>query len=199
MIEKKQAGAAIQSGVAALALAVVILFLFTSLAACAPGAAEKSGSVEQQKTTITALIPEQKQAEAEQDPGPRLVLEQGNYWTAGIPGFGENALPAFTGEYRIPGKTALVWIWLTREFIFYDRWARRTSMTSYTVLQKAEDIGRVVSVALDDTWTLVALLPKGTALSLEEEDRLIITLIQGLSGYRDPNSRNISLPAAIPY
>jgi len=178
---------------------VVFFFLFVLLAACAPDAAEKSGSGKNQKTIITALIPEQKQAVVEQTPGPRLVLEQGNYWTAGIPGFGENALPAFTGEYRIPGKTALVWIWLTREFIFYDRWARRTSMTSHTVLQKAEDIGRVVSVALDDTWTLVALLPKGTELSLEEEDRLITTLINGFSGYRDQNSRNISLPAAIPY
>jgi len=181
------------------ALAVFIFFLFASLAACAPGAAEKPGSREKQRTIITALIPEQKQAAAEQDPDPRLVLEQGNYWTAGIPGFGENALPAFTGEYRIPGKTALVWVWLTREFIFYDRWARRTSITSHTVLQKAEDIGRVVSVALDDTWTLVALLPKGTALTLEEEDQLIMVLIRGLSGYRDQNSRNISLPAAIPY
>jgi len=185
-----------------LALAAVLFSLFVLLTACNPGSAGKPSSVENQKTTITALQPatEEPTTTAQNpDTGSQLILEQGNSWTAGIPGFGENALSAFTGDYRIPGHKALVRIWLTREFIFYDRWAWRTSMTDYTVLQKAEDIGRVVSVSLDDTWTLVVLLPKGTELTLEEEDRLITALIRGLSGFSSQNSQSISLPAMISY
>jgi len=184
------------------ALAVFLFSLSVLLTACNPDTAGKSSSVENQKIAITALEPatEEPNTTAQiPDTGSQLVLEQGNSWTAGIPGFGENALSAFTGDYRIPGHKALVRLWLTREFIFYDRWAWRTSMTGYTVLQKAEDIGRVVAISLDDTLTLVILLPKGTELTLEEEDRLITSLIRGLSGFSSQNSRSISLPAMISY
>jgi hypothetical protein len=167
-----------------------------------PVTGENSGSAKKQKTTITALTGEgaktaQGESKTEPPPAPRLVLEQGNYITLGIPGFGENALSALTGEYRIPDKTELVKVWLTGEFMFYDRWARRTSISGYTVLQKMEDIGRIVSSTLNDNGTLVILLPQGNALSLEEEDRLITTLIKGLAGFRWGNLQNMSLPAMI--
>lgn len=162
-----------------------------------PAVQEKSVPAKKQKITVTAVsaeAPLRESSAAEPPSAPRLVLEQGNFITSGIPGFGENALSAITGEYRIPGKTELVKVWLTGEFIFYDRWAWRTSITGATALQKIEDIGRVVSCALNDC-TLVILLPK--ELSLEEEDRLITTLIKGLSNYKIGNLQNVSLPAMI--
>jgi hypothetical protein len=164
------------------------------------GATEKPNAAKKQKITlitVNAEAPQQESNKTEPPSTPRLILEQGNFITSGIPGFGENALSALTGEYRIPDKTELVKVWLTGEFIFYDRWARRTSISGYTALQKAEDIGRVVSCTLNDNSTLVILLPKGQELSLEEEDRLITTLIQGLSGFSLGNLQNVSLPAMI--
>jgi hypothetical protein len=188
---------------AAFSAAVFVLCLFCS--ACSPSRvsewnpvlAEKSDASKKKKFTVTALPQEASQEnKTEKSSPPRLILETGNYITSGIPGFGENALSALTGEYRIPGKTELVKVWLTAEFVFLDRWAWRTSITGYTVMQKVEDIGRVVSSALTDS-TLVILLPKGQELSLEEEDRLITTLIKGLSATRLGNLQNVSLPAMI--
>ena len=144
---------------------------------------------------ITALIPEPA-AETETASVSQLVLESGNYWTAGVPGFGENALSAFTGEYRVPGMPKTVWVWLTREFLYYDGWTGRDSITSYSIRQKTEKDGLAAAASLSDAWTIVILLPP--EISAEEEDRLITTLVGKFSGFSS-QSRDISFPALIPY
>jgi hypothetical protein len=167
---------------------------FAVVAACVPQAAAERPGLRQEDTSIIALIPEPV-AEAEPQAVSQLVLRSGNDWIAGIPGFGENALSAFTGEYSIPGKTGTVKIWLTREYLYYDGWASRSSITSHTVLQKMGNEGRVVAAALGNALTLIVLLPQGTEVSSEEEDRLIMILISQFTG----QGQNLFLPAMIPY
>lgn len=132
---------------------------------------------------------------AENSAASRLVLEQGNYWTAGIPGFGGNALSAFTGQYRIPGKNSTVQVWLTREFLYYEGWERRGSQSTYVVLQKIEGISRLAAVTTD-IWTIVALFPG--EVTKEEEDILVALFIDRFSGLSG-QIQNISLPALLPY
>ncbi|MDR2661418.1 MAG: hypothetical protein LBC31_00310 [Treponema sp.] len=152
-------------------------------------------------TVISALTPPPQEA-GQSDPAAaepaaaesRLVLERGNYWTAGIPGFGENALKAFTGEYRVPGSDNPVRIWLTREFLYYDGWTGRDSMNG--VRQKTEDEGTVAAAVLDAVWTVIVLLPGD--FSAEEEDRVLAAFrarLTGMSSY----PQNLSLPALIPF
>ncbi|MCL1815935.1 MAG: hypothetical protein FWG27_08985 [Treponema sp.] len=175
---------------------VFAAFLFLS---CRPGLiAEQFGPRITEENLITALPPEPAIADTESGDVPQLVLESGNHWAAGIPGFGENALSAFTGEYRIPGKRGTTRIWLTREFLYYEGWANRGSITSPTVLQKIGSEGRVASVTLNNIWTMVILLPKGTEFSLDEEDWLIMLLVSKFAGFSG-QSRNLSLPAFISY
>ena len=178
------------------------LFVLLLYVSCSPGeVADLLGSREESDTiTITALIPESAAGEIMPAAGKaavsQLVLESGNHWTKGVPGFGENALSAFTGEYRIPGMAGTVWVWLTREFLYYDGWTARAGITGFRTLQKTENDGLAAAVTLNDSWTIVILLPPG--ISAEEEDRLITTLAGRFSGFSG-QYQDISLPAFIPY
>ena len=162
----------------------------------------------QEKTeelVITALIPEENRRNAadqknalETQVVTRLVLESGNYWTRGIPGFGENALSAFLGEYRVPDKTETVKVWLTMEFLYYEGWKNQESISGVTVLEKAENNGRIIAFILNDFWTAILLLPTELVLNGEEENRIITGFINKFRDFSG-QGQNISLPAFIPY
>ena len=130
-------------------------------------------------------------------PESQLVLESGNHWTSGIPGFRENALSAFTGEYRISGETETVRIWLTREFLYYENWTEQNTINAYINYRKLDGTNRLASVQLDENWTLVITIPAALIDSQEEEDHLIRSFIDRISGM-PRQSQNISLPAIIP-
>ena len=150
-----------------------------------------------EETVITSLTPES--AEAEKSPSySNLVLEKGNYWTAGVPGFGENAISAFTGEYRIPGLTNTIKVWLTREFIYYEGWQDRTSITGMQVREKKGPEGLIAASTLNENWTVVMLFPLGPGLSVRDENRIIADLISKLGSFSGKN-QNISFPALVAY
>ena len=150
-----------------------------------------------EENIITALIPEPV-SETESPSGSNMILVNGNYWTAGIPGFGENALSAFIGEYRIPGITETIKIWLTKEFIYYADWSNRSSITRVPVREKMGYEGLIVSATVNDSWTAVMQFPLGSGLSRQDEDRIIMDLVSQFSGFSG-QSQNISLPAIINY
>jgi len=172
------------------------LFIFGS---CAPGEIVErlSHHEKTEEGVITALTPEPV-LEKEDTNDSNMVLESGNYWTAGIPGFGENALSAFTGEYRIPGITGTVKVWLTMEFIYYDGWNNRNSITSIAVYEKMGYEGLIAASTLQNNWTAAMLFPLGSGLSRQDEDRIILYLIDKFSGFSG-QGQNISFPAFITY
>ena len=149
-----------------------------------------------EETIITALAP-LPASETEPLSDSNMVLESGNYWTIGIPGFGENALSAFVGEYRIPGKTKTVRVWLTGEFIYYNDWTGRNSITALTVREKMGNEGRIVASALNDNWTVVMQLPADEGFSEQDENRIIVNLVNKFSGIA--GGQNISFPALVVY
>ncbi|MDR1307973.1 MAG: hypothetical protein LBK74_10425 [Treponema sp.] len=185
---------------------VSLLALLTLLGACDPGSGQNRAGPEPAEldTVISALTPKPREsgqgdfaeASAAETAAEerRLVLERGNYWTAGIPGFGENALKAFAGEYRLPGSGNPVRIWLTREFLYYEGWTGRDSMDG--VRQKTETEGIAAAAVLDNSWTVIVLLPGD--LPAEEEDRLLAAFRARLTGISS-SPQNVSLPALIPF
>jgi hypothetical protein len=188
--------------------AMVLLTLgeLLTLESCAPEMiASRLAQEEESEVTIAALPSGQEAlaastagAEAAGNAAARLVLESGNYWSAGIPGFGENALSAFVGEYRIPGKTERVKVWLTMEFMYYEGWTNRDSVNGIAVIEKTADDGRIVAASLNEFWTAVLHLPPGAGLSEEDQNRIVSNLINNFDGFSG-QSRNISLPALVDY
>ncbi|MCL1928994.1 MAG: hypothetical protein FWG07_09435 [Treponema sp.] len=152
---------------------------------------------ETEEIIITSLIPEPV-SETEGLSGSNMILENGNYWTAGVPGFGENALSAFAGEYRIPEKTESVKVWLTMEFVYYDGWTNRDSITRIPVLEKWGNEGQIVALTLNENWTVVMQFPLGTGLSRDDEDRIIMDLVSKFAGFSG-QGQNVSFPAIIAY
>ncbi|MCL1813263.1 MAG: hypothetical protein FWG29_07055 [Treponema sp.] len=154
---------------------------------------------ETEEIIITALVSEPEPvSETEGFSGSNMILESGNYWTAGIPGFGENALSAFAGEYRIPEKTEPVKVWLTMEFVYYDGWTNRDSITRIPVQEKWGNEGQIVALTLNENWTVVMQFPLGSGLSRDDEDRIIMDLVGKFSGFSG-QGQNVSLPAIIAY
>jgi hypothetical protein len=172
-----------------------------TLGSCISGSVETLVFGEEKaETTIAALPAPPPPDEALSGAGnaendSQLVLESGNHWVAGIPGFDENALAAFSGDYRIPGKTIPVRIWLTREFLYYRDWAGR-DVFGLRVRQKMVGEGRIIAAGLEGMWNMVLLLPP--ELNAEEEDRLITVLTGRFDGF-SVQAENVSLPALIPY
>lgn len=181
---------------------IIILVSFFCLAAfvsCTPEIVAERFIINEKPADliINSLIPEPA-AEKENLSNSNMILESGNYWTVGIPGFGENALSAFIGEYRIPGETETVKIWLTGEFIYYQGWTNRNSTAGLIVMEKVVNENRIIASPMNSYWTAVMLFPSGTALKEEDENRIFTELINKLSGFSG-GSQNISLPALIAY
>jgi hypothetical protein len=171
-------------------LAALLFFVFS----CTPRTVENAAAAS--KNTITALAPSpatEEPAETESSPGSQLVLERGNRWTAGIPGFGENALRAFTGEYRIPGNTELVQIWLTREILYFEGWERQDNAAA--ALYKSNSPGFTV-IDPEGIWTVMVYLPAD--LDSDTGNRILNACIERFSVI-STSAREMSLPALIPY
>jgi hypothetical protein len=111
--------------------------------------------------------------------GRRIILEKGNVWTNGIPGFGENALPALSGTYSVttPGGTvgSLFAVWLCRETLYYDDWDIRTGIWSedFRVMEKYGRDGLLVAVPFSEIWTGIFSFPGDSELSQSDIDRII--------------------------
>jgi hypothetical protein len=171
---------------------------------CIPEVVNSRARGPEQKSTITALADKDEVSGEEAELGgisgepagfeDTLVLERGNAWTAGIPGFGENALSAFSGEYRIPGKTELLKVWLCRELLYYEGW----NAAAEGVFLKTLAGGSLAAIpARDGIWTAVVLLPPG---SPEEQNRLLRACMSKFSGFSGSgSSQNLSLPAIISF
>ena len=190
---------------------VLPLFIIFCVSCTPELVVEQFASHEKKEDIITALTPEPV-SKMEPLSGSNMILESGNYWTIGIPGFGENALSAFIGEYRIPGKTKTVKIWLTGEFIYYIGWKDRNSIPGILVREKMGNDGMIVASALGSNWTAVMQLPVDEGLSEQDENRIIVNLISKFSGISGLESRSgqasaeysgqgqyISFPAFIAY
>jgi hypothetical protein len=112
--------------------------------------------------------------------GKRMILENGNTWTIGVPGFSENALPALSGVYRIvtPGETAdagMFSVWLCRETLYYSDWDIRAGIWSedFQVLEKYGKDGLIVAAPFNEIWTGVFSFPGESELSGNDVDRII--------------------------
>jgi hypothetical protein len=104
-----------------------------------------------------------------------MILEKGNVWTAGVPGFGENALPALSGAYSIaaPGETAEAFsVWLCRETLYYDGWDARAGSEDFRVVEKYGGDGLLVAVPFNETWTGVFSFSGDSGLSQNDVDRI---------------------------
>jgi hypothetical protein len=184
----------------ALILSAFVLLFFS----CTPGMLQNAFAPAPTENPITALVPEPAEAAgapttddaptADQSPAVQLVLERGNRWIAGIPGFGANALQAFTGEYRIPGKTELVQLWLTRELLYFEGWTSR-GISNYTVLQNSL-YPQLTAIALGGIWTIVISLPP--EMSQDEADRILAACAARFNNI-STSVRDMSLPAMIPF
>jgi hypothetical protein len=132
----------------------------------------------------------------------RMILEKGNIWATGIPGFGENALTALSGTYSItaPDGTADTFtVWLCRETLYYDGWDIRAGIWSedFRVLEKRDRNGLLIAAPFNETWTGIFNFPGGSDLSQNDIDR-IIGIYRSRFLYFLPlarSSSDISLPA----
>ena len=178
-------------------LFVLLLFIIFNISCTQKLTVDQFANNKKNEETVITALPPLPVSEAEPLSDSNMVLESGNYWTIGIPGFGENALSAFVGEYRIPGKTKTVRVWLTGEFIYYNGWTGRSSITNIPVREKMGNEGRIVASAMNENWIVVMLLPLDEGLSEQDENRIIVNLINKFSGIA--GGQNISFPALVAY
>jgi hypothetical protein len=97
----------------------------------------------------------------------RAILVRGNGWVTGIPGFGDNAFPALTGQYRLetaeegrpPAEGGGFSVWITAEhLVFPEGWRPRNGLPG--ALEQEGGEGRFVSLPLGaerGAWTAVFL------------------------------------------
>jgi hypothetical protein len=128
--------------------------------------------------TVPAMSVEDAVRLPEGGEGRRMILEKGNVWTTGIPGFGENALSALSGTYSIaaPDGTADTFtVWLCRETLCYDGWENRGGIWSedFRVLEKYGGDGLLVAAPFGETWTGIFSFPGASDLSRNDIDRII--------------------------
>jgi hypothetical protein len=89
----------------------------------------------------------------------RLVLEQGNEWTAGVPGFGVNAIPALAGEYSANDGRRFQ-VWLTREVLYFDNaWIPLSDLVETRT--RAASGGTLAARPLNGVWSVVFLFGDG--------------------------------------
>jgi hypothetical protein len=130
--------------------------------------------------------------------GRQALLEQGNMYTAGIPGFGENALPAVAGEYLIGGEAEGYFrVWLCRELLYFDGWEAGPGETQFRVVQKESPEGILAAAAFNDVWTGVFLFNQ--QLSQDDMERIINVFGNRFLYFVNLTSRlsDISLPASV--
>ncbi|MDR2142785.1 MAG: hypothetical protein LBP29_00250 [Treponema sp.] len=131
-----------------------------------------------ESSTVPAMSVEDAIRLPEGREGRRMILERGNAWTTGVPGFGENALPALSGVYSVEaaGGTADTFtVWLCRETLYYDDWDLRAGIWSedFRVLEKQSGDGLLVAAPFNEIWTGIFSFPGLSDLSQNDMDRII--------------------------
>jgi hypothetical protein len=126
---------------------------------------------------VSALPAEDAARLPEGSSGRRMILEKGNFWVTGIPGFGENALPALSGVYGIVPldgtASAGFSVWLCRETLYYNDWVPRAGAEDFRALEKPGRNSLLVAVPLNETWTGIFSFPDAQDLSRNDIDRII--------------------------
>ncbi len=154
---------------------------------------------------------------------PTIILMKGNNLHYGIPCFGENAIPAILGEYKLEmpedaikqsdaDSPLLINSWLTSEFIYLspERWKERTSLERFHAMEMIDDEDLYIVLRFPDTitdqakWSILFCIPKET-IDAGITDVMINRMIQNWTlklSYYISISRNesqISLPAVIAF
>ncbi|MDR1278334.1 MAG: hypothetical protein LBK02_06260 [Treponema sp.] len=152
----------------------------------------------------------------------RAVLDRGNTWVRGIPGFGNNGVSALFGEYRLEfpaggeaGETETgeprCRIWLCGENLSFpeDSWQRRTQIAGVSILQKEEESARLFGFSFSGgtalgVWTAVMQFPRETAAAGLDEPginaligRWLNRFLYFLSLIKSP--ADVSLPAVFTF
>jgi hypothetical protein len=154
----------------------------------------------------------------------RAVLDRGNVWVTGIPGFGENRFPALFGEYRLelpagnasPGAAEGAGeqrcrIWLSGERLPFagESWQPRPGIAGVSAVQRRE--GEVLLAGFFfsgganlGAWTAVFLFPQGIAAAGLDDagadalmGRWLNRFLYFLSLIKTP--ADVSLPAVIAF
>lgn len=151
---------------------------------------------------------------------PTIILMKGNNLVRGFPCFGENAIEAIYGEYKIeipddsiiPSDNAfplLVNSWLTSEFMYIDPdlWKARTALQNFRAREMQNEDGLYIVLGFPNTivgqekWTILFHIPRET-IDAGIHDTMINRMIQNwtsrLSYYISISSQNgsqLSLPA----
>jgi len=106
---------------------------------------------------------------------PYAVLLRQSQQSRGLPGFGDNALPAVSGEYRlfVPGDAAgvLVGVWATDAALYFapESWsARRTAASSGYGRAEADRVLSAWPLSADAPWTLLFAVPADAPSVLTE-------------------------------
>ncbi|MDR2767257.1 MAG: hypothetical protein LBB82_02900 [Treponema sp.] len=129
--------------------------------------------------------------------GRRLVLERGNVWIMGIPGFGVNAIPALAGEYSAEGGRRFR-VWLTREVLYFDSaWTPWPDLVE--TLSRETSGGTLAVRPLNGVWTVVFLF--GGDFNTEEQAGIMRLCGPRLTRFVSRSNRmsDTSFPAIIEY
>jgi hypothetical protein len=145
----------------------------------------------------------------------RAVLNRGNAWVMGIPGFGTNAVPAIFGEYRLEFSSSgagegEVSVWLCGETLRFAEGAWQPwDGAGRSVVQRREGEAQLLGFSFSGgpglgAWTAVFQFPRGIeaaglnggsagALINKWTDRVLYFL------FLIKNPADVSLPAAFTF
>jgi hypothetical protein len=154
----------------------------------------------------------------------RAVLDRGNAWVTGIPGFGDNALSALYGEYRLdlPAGNAApegegdaggrrCRIWLSGESLSFsgNAWQARTRIDGVPVFQRRDGEALLAAFAFSGgtglgSWTAVFRFPQGLAAAGLDDVGADALIGQWLNRFRYflsliKSPADLSLPAVIAF
>lgn len=154
---------------------------------------------------------------------PTIILMKGNNLLHGLPCFGENAIPAILGEYKLEmpedaitqsdaNSPLLINFWLTSEFIYLspEQWKERTELRTFHAMEMQNDEGLYIFLRFPDTmtsqakWSILFCIPQET-IDAGIQDVMINRMIQNwtarLSYYISisQSESQISLPAVIAF
>jgi hypothetical protein len=146
----------------------------------------------------------------------RAVLARGNAWVTGIPGFGANAFPAISGEYRLEFSSSgaeggeTVSVWLCGEPLRFAGGAWQPwSGSGRSAVQRREGEAQLLGFSFNGgpglgVWTAVFQFPRGieaAGLNGESAGALINRWVDRVLYFLFliKNPADVSLPAAFTF
>ncbi|MHC6203220.1 hypothetical protein ACYULU_08490 [Breznakiellaceae bacterium SP9] len=144
------------------------------------------------------------------------TLVKGNSWTVGIPGFGNNAFPAFWGEYRlrrvVPAEgesDGPFSVYANNELLLFPQpdWKVREPISGFAAYEQEEGARLSIAVIVDEKtngtiWKLIFHFPAGiAALSLNEAhaDGLLERWIYWFQYFQVQSPDALSFPSIVNY